>query len=155
GYDSLREVCGVFVDPTGEPLITELAARRDVATDFPVIQEVSRRLVTDTLLVAEIRRIAALVTGVDHAPAVAAVGEIMIASPVYRSYLPEGDQHLADAIGRARVTRPDLMPALDAIDLQLHAVPDGELATRLQQTSGMVVAKGTEDTAFYRYTRFS
>ncbi len=53
------------------------------------------------------------------------------------------------------MNRPDLIPALDAIDLQLHALPDGELATRLQQTSGMVVAKGTEDTAFYRYTRFS
>lgn len=155
GYDSLREICGVFVDPTGEPAFTELARRRGVGTDFPAVQEESRRLVTDTILVAEMHRIAALVTGVDLPAAVEAVAEIMIAFPVYRSYLPEGDEHLADAIGRARVTRPDLIFAFDAIDLQLHAVPDGELATRLQQTSGMVVAKGTEDTAFYRYTRFS
>ncbi|HVV21818.1 MAG TPA: malto-oligosyltrehalose synthase, partial [Pseudonocardiaceae bacterium] len=155
GYDSLREICGVFVDPTAEPLITELAQRRGVPTDFSAVQDQARRLVTDTILVAEMRRIAALVSGVDPATAAAAVAEVMIAFPVYRSYLPEGDQHLADAIGRARVTRPDLMSALDAIDRQVHAVPDGELATRLQQTSGMVVAKGTEDTAFYRYTRFS
>src|SRR5262249_27247149 len=32
--------------------------------------------------------------------------------------------------------------------------PHGELATRIQQTSGMVMAKGVEDTTFYRYNRF-
>ena len=26
GYDALREVCGVFVDPAGEAVLTELAA---------------------------------------------------------------------------------------------------------------------------------
>jgi (1->4)-alpha-D-glucan 1-alpha-D-glucosylmutase len=31
---------------------------------------------------------------------------------------------------------------------------DGELARRIQQTSGMVTAKGVEDTAFYRWNRF-
>jgi (1->4)-alpha-D-glucan 1-alpha-D-glucosylmutase len=155
GYDALREICGVFVDRSAEPILTELAQRRGVGTDFAMVQDASRRLVTDTILVAEMHRIAGLLTGVDHAAATAAVAEVMIAFPVYRSYLPEGDTHLADAIGRARVTRPDLMPALDALDLALHADPGGELATRLQQTSGMVVAKGTEDTAFYRYTRFS
>ena len=34
------------------------------------------------------------------------------------------------------------------------ADPHGELATRVQQTSGMVMAKGVEDTAFYRWNRF-
>ena len=34
------------------------------------------------------------------------------------------------------------------------ADPGGELATRVQQTSGMVMAKGVEDTAFYRWNRF-
>jgi (1->4)-alpha-D-glucan 1-alpha-D-glucosylmutase len=33
------------------------------------------------------------------------------------------------------------------------AEPGGELATRVQQTSGMVMAKGVEDTAFYRWNR--
>ena len=32
--------------------------------------------------------------------------------------------------------------------------PADELAMRFQQTSGAVMAKGVEDTAFYRYTRF-
>ena len=34
------------------------------------------------------------------------------------------------------------------------ADPRGELATRVQQTSGMVMAKGVEDTTFYRWNRF-
>ncbi len=46
------------------------------------------------------------------------------------------------------------MAALNSLDVQVANDPGGELATRIQQTSGMVVAKGTEDTTFYRYTRF-
>ena len=34
------------------------------------------------------------------------------------------------------------------------ADPGGALATRIQQTSGMVMAKGVEDTTFYRWNRF-
>ena len=79
----------------------------------------------------------------------------MIAFPVYRSYLPEGAAHWAAAIAGPRPARPDLADALVALDAQVRAEPGGELATRIQQTSGMVVAKGTEDTTFYRYTRFA
>ncbi|HEX5405748.1 MAG TPA: malto-oligosyltrehalose synthase [Pseudonocardiaceae bacterium] len=141
GYDALREFCGVFVDPAGEAPFTELAHRSGVDTDFAAVTEVSRRLVTDTILVAEVRRIAALVSGMDQEKARTEVAETMIAFPVYRSYLPEGDAHWAEA-----VTSSDL-------DQEVRA--GGELATRIQQTSGMVVAKGTEDTAFYRYARFA
>src|SRR5699024_1089346 len=43
---------------------------------------------------------------------------------------------------------------LKAIDLCVREDPTGEIARRVQQTSGMVVAMGTENTAFYRATRF-
>jgi (1->4)-alpha-D-glucan 1-alpha-D-glucosylmutase len=155
GYDALREVCGVFVDPAGEPPFTELADRLGVETDFHAVQQRCRRLVTDTILVAEVRRIAALLTGVDQEAARAAVAEVMIAFPVYRSYLPEGDAHWAAAVAGALAARPELATALKALDDQVRSAPDAELATRIQQTSGMVVAKGTEDTAFYRYSRFT
>jgi (1->4)-alpha-D-glucan 1-alpha-D-glucosylmutase len=141
GYDSLREVCGVFVDPDGERPLTGLADSLGVDTDFVEVVQRSRQLVTDTILVAEVRRIAALLTGVEPAAARAAVADTMIEFPVYRSYLPEGDAYWAEAVGDAE------------LDRQVRA--GGELATRIQQTSGMVVAKGTEDTAFYRYTRFT
>ncbi|MEV4142406.1 malto-oligosyltrehalose synthase [Amycolatopsis sp. NPDC049691] len=155
GYDALREIAGVFVDPAGEPGFTELATELGVKTGYHRVEAEARRLVTDRILVAEVRRIAALVRGIDQDAAREAVAETMVAFPVYRSYLPEGAAHWAAAIAGARQARPDLAAALDTLDAQVRAEPDGELATRLQQTSGMVVAKGTEDTTFYRYTRFA
>ncbi|MCT2583799.1 malto-oligosyltrehalose synthase [Actinophytocola sp. S1-96] len=147
GYDALRQVCGVFVDPSGEPALTELAA----APDFAVEEARSRRMITDRSLVAELRRIAALAPDVPED----AVAELMVAFPVYRSYLPEGLAHWTAAVDTARARRPDLADALTRLDRAVRDDPDGELATRVQQTSGMVVAKGDEDTAFYRYPRLT
>ncbi|MFI5611462.1 malto-oligosyltrehalose synthase [Amycolatopsis sp. NPDC051903] len=155
GYDALREITGVFVDPAAEPVFTRLADELGVRTDYLAVEEEARRLVTDHILVAEVRRIAALVDETEAAAARAAVAEVMIAFGVYRSYLPEGAAEWAGALERARSRRPDLAEAFTALDAQVRAEPHGELATRLQQTSGMVVAKGTEDTTFYRFTRFA
>ncbi|QRP49108.1 malto-oligosyltrehalose synthase [Amycolatopsis sp. FDAARGOS 1241] len=155
GYDALREITGVFVDPAAEPVFTRLADELGVRTDYLAVEEEARRLVTDRILVAEVRRIAALVEGIDTEAARAAVAEVMIAFGVYRSYLPEGAAEWARALERAGARRPDLAEAFTALDAQVRADPHGELATRLQQTSGMVVAKGTEDTTFYRFTRFA
>lgn len=148
GYDALREITGIFVDPAAAPRFSLLAG----SPDYHAMEEEARRLVTDTILVAEMRRIGALVPA-PEAPA--AVAELMIAFPVYRSYLPEGGDHLAQAVERVKAKRPDLASTVDVIDREVRTDPRGELATRIQQTSGMVVAKGTEDTTFYRYTRFA
>jgi (1->4)-alpha-D-glucan 1-alpha-D-glucosylmutase len=147
GYDTLRQVCGVFVDPAGEGPLTELAA----TPEFHVEERRSRRLITERSLVTEMRRIAALAPGV---PA-EAVAELMVAFPVYRSYLPEGLASWRSAVETARAARPDLAEAMDTLDRAVRADPRGELATRIQQTSGMVVAKGDEDTAFYRFPRLT
>ncbi|MCW2823375.1 MAG: treY [Aeromicrobium sp.] len=155
GYDALGEIAGVLVDPTGEKALTALAAELGQDTDLAAVEETARRLVTDTILVAEVRRIAALVDEVEPGAARAAVAETMIAFDVYRSYLPEGADHWARAIATAGARRPDLRAALRVLDQQVTGDPAGELATRIQQTSGMVVAKGTEDTTFYRHTRFA
>lgn len=155
GYDALREMSGVLLDPAGEATFTKLAERLGVRTDYAAVEEEARRLVTDQILVAEVRRIAALLDGVDAEAARAAVAETMIAFGVYRSYLPEVDSTWGDAIAKARSRRPDLAVTLSALDQQVRADPHGELAIRIQQTSGMVVAKGTEDTTFYRFTRFA
>ncbi|MGW4113462.1 malto-oligosyltrehalose synthase [Actinosynnema sp. NPDC004786] len=148
GYDALREVCGLFVDPAGEEAFTALAGGLGAPTDFAAVERESRDLVTGSILRAEVRRIAALVRGVDRGEAERAVAEVMAAFPVYRSYLPEGLDAWTAAVGASA------SPAARELDRQVRAEPHGELATRVQQTSGMVVAKGTEDTAFYRFTRF-
>ncbi|RFA22087.1 malto-oligosyltrehalose synthase [Subtercola boreus] len=83
-----------------------------------------------------------------------AIAELLTCFPVYRSYLPLGLDQLEAAATLAREHRPDLAGTIDAI-LPALGDPDNEAAKRFQQTSGMVMAKGVEDTAFYRYNRLT
>jgi (1->4)-alpha-D-glucan 1-alpha-D-glucosylmutase len=156
GYEALREICGVFVDPDGAGLLTQLTAehvgRRENAH---AAEHAARREVAGTILAAEVRRIAALVpVDTDGERVRDAVAELLCGFPVYRSYLPEGRSALDTAVSVAKTHRPDLADVVDAIAAAMLADPGGALATRVQQTSGMVMAKGVEDTAFYRYNRF-
>ena len=68
------------------------------------------------------------------------------------SALPAGVEHLQHAVVDASDRRPDLAAAIAALAPVL-ADPSLEVARRFQQTTGPVMAKGVEDTAFYRYTR--
>ncbi|MBK0296508.1 hypothetical protein IAE22_31270, partial [Bacillus sp. S34] len=83
-----------------------------------------------------------------------AVAEVVASFDVYRTYLPEGAHHLIDALERAASSRPALDPVIDRIAPAL-VDPTNAAAIRLQQTSGMVMAKGVEDTAFYRTSRLT
>jgi (1->4)-alpha-D-glucan 1-alpha-D-glucosylmutase len=83
-----------------------------------------------------------------------AVAELLANFPVYRSYLPAGVEHLATAFTGARIRRPDLGGALDELAPVL-ADAGHPAALRFQQTSGMVMAKGVEDCAFYRSSRLT
>jgi cell division septum initiation protein DivIVA len=102
GYDAMREVFGVLLDPAGEAAFTSLADQLGVPTDYARVEEDARRMVTDKILVAEVRRIAALLAGVDTDAARAAVAETMIAFGVYRSYLTEVESTWHGAIAEAR-----------------------------------------------------
>jgi (1->4)-alpha-D-glucan 1-alpha-D-glucosylmutase len=82
------------------------------------------------------------------------LAELAACFPVYRSYLPFGSRHLAKARSEAGRRRPALIPALDQLTARLRR-PEDELAARFQQYTGAVMAKGVEDTAFYRWTRFT
>ena len=156
GYEALRELCGVFVDPDGAGLLTQLAAEHvGRKENAHAVEHAARREVADTILAAEVRRIAALVPGAGDAEQKrAAVAEFLCGFPVYRSYLPEGRSALDTAVSVAVAHRPDLADVVRTTAAAMLAEPGGELATRVQQTSGMVMAKGVEDTAFYRYNRF-
>ena len=83
-----------------------------------------------------------------------AVAELLACFPVYRSYLPGGREHLDEAFALARKHRPDLAGTLDVL-LPVLGDPDTAPAKRFQQTSGMVMAKGVEDCAFYRWSRLT
>ncbi|MGH3491609.1 MAG: malto-oligosyltrehalose synthase [Sciscionella sp.] len=154
GYDALREICGVFLDPTGERQFTELAAELGVPTDFAEATARSRAEITAGMLSAEVRRIAALLDGWQESAARAAVAAVLGAFEVYRTYLPLGQAEWSHAVGEATRRHPELSEVITVLDRRVREQPDAELAQRMQQSSGMVVAKGTEDTSFYRCTRF-
>src|SRR5882757_9213625 len=107
-------------------------------------------MVATTILRAEVLRLAALT---DVPGAADALTELLVAFPVYRSYLPEGADWLLAVLRLVRLARPDLGSALSSLRPRLTD-PNDELALRFQQTSGAVMAKGVEDTAYYRYNRF-
>ena len=77
----------------------------------------------------------------------------MACFPVYRSYLPQG-RAPRRGIRAARKLRPDLDATFTALEPVLGD-PEAPAAKRFQQTSGMVMAKGVEDCAFYRYSRLT
>ena len=157
GYDALADIDRLFVDPEGREVLSEVAP---VEGYHPMIHD-TKRAIADGLLHSEVLRLARLVpgdAGVDAEAAIDALAEILSCFPVYRSYLPDGADHLEAAVIAARIHRPDIAEAITALHPLLHPEGEGglgELATRFQQTSGMVMAKGVEDTAFYRFTRLT
>lgn len=163
GYDALAEIDRVLTDPAGEAALDALDARLRADSDLApltgwhdLIHDTKRRI-ADTIQVSEIRRIvrglpSALREEFAAADLQDALAEILACFPVYRSYLPAGRAHLDAAVGEAEERRPELGDVIEALVPALTDT-DLEIAWRFQQTTGPVMAKGVEDTAFYRYTR--
>lgn len=151
GYDALNEVLAVFVDPHGEAPMTDLDTElAGGPVDFPAMEHALKRGVADGILGSEVRRLARLAP--DLPDAVDALAELLATFPVYRSYLPDGADYLQQAVDAAITSRPELTDTLQQLHGRLSA-PTDEIAIRFQQTSGMVMAKGVEDTAFYQWAR--
>jgi len=152
GYDALGEVNTLLLDPAAEGALTRLYLEL-TGDDRDFEQQVAdgKRMVATTILEAEVRRLARLVPEIDDA--VAALSELAVAFPVYRSYLPLGAEYLAEAVHRATAGQPQLTAAIEAL-LPRLSDPSDELCVRFQQLTGAIMAKGVEDTAYYRYTRF-
>jgi (1->4)-alpha-D-glucan 1-alpha-D-glucosylmutase len=156
GYEDARLVCGVFVDPGGEDAFTALDTElTGTPTDWPRMVHDAKLVNATVLLRAELLRLVRLAkpTPADAPNYAAALAELLANFPVYRSYLPDGVEHLEQAAAAALRCRPDLAAVFDALLPRLRD-PAQELAVRFQQLSGAVMAKSVEDTAFYRWTRF-
>ncbi|KUL32732.1 malto-oligosyltrehalose synthase [Actinoplanes awajinensis] len=152
GYDAMAEVNGVFVDPGTEPFFDTLDHYLTGATtSYQDLVHQTKHTVATTLLAAELDRLATLAPEIDGAAR--GLAELAACFPVYRSYLPAGVRHLAQARSEAGRRRPQLISVLDQLTSRLRN-PKDELAIRFQQFTGAVMAKGVEDTAFYRWTRF-
>lgn len=158
GYDALGEFDRVLTDPRGGEALGLLDAHLRSSTeplDWHEMIHGTKRGVADGILNSEVRRIARLLTAAGEAPldeTVDAVAELVTTFPVYRSYLPQGRDQLAAAASAAVAIRPELSAEIERV-VAVLADPSHPAAVRFQQTSGMVMAKGVEDTAFYRASR--
>jgi (1->4)-alpha-D-glucan 1-alpha-D-glucosylmutase len=149
GYEFLNDVCALFVDPAAEPAFTALW--QEVSGDRRSFAEVAAeaKLQQATATFApEIERLA----GVADVPGGAeALARAVASFPVYRTYV-EPEAGVIDDADREAVAAA-AMPAGVAEMLLLQRDAPAEFVTRFQQTTPPVVAKGVEDTAFYRYGR--
>lgn len=160
GYDALAEIDRVLIDPGARAPLAALDSHLrddDEPATWDMLIHDTKRSVADGMLCSETRRIVRELPtglGVETAELEDAVAELLACFPVYRSYLPLGAEHLDEAARVARKHRPDLTGTIDALAAVL-ADPQQPAARRFQQTSGMVMAKGVEDTAFYRFSQLS
>jgi (1->4)-alpha-D-glucan 1-alpha-D-glucosylmutase len=185
GYDSLNMVGGLFTDPAGAAPLTAEYVRFTGGgpAAFGPVAAAGQQQAAARTLAAEISRLARLAPGTAD-PALAAAGDdlplviaaLVSAMHVYRAYVVPGEPPppasaaaVTGAAERAAGALPGrLHPALDALAalvLEPGRPPAGgpdavaaarsELAVRFQQTCGPVMAKGVEDTAFYRWSRLT
>ena len=163
GYDALADFDRVLVDPAGQGPLDALEARLHdpaAATPTPVswaaMVHDQKRAIADGVLRSEVLRLARLVAEpyADGRASADAIAELLACFPVYRSYLPVGAENLQLAGTRARTYRPDLSEQIDRL-LTVLGDPGHPAAVRFQQTSGMVMAKGVEDTSYYRFSRLT
>jgi len=143
-----------------------------------------KRLLTESELVGDIDNLAHLLNGVAEQMGASsspehlrlALKEIMIAFPVYRSYVSkegrsEKDEHyIKEALETVRAYSPeqgsDFLAALEFVAKVLLLEDVASLSEdaraqrlhfmmRMQQFTGPLTAKGIEDTLFYVYNRFT
>jgi (1->4)-alpha-D-glucan 1-alpha-D-glucosylmutase len=158
GYEFMNDVCALFVDPDGEARITALweqvsGDRRsfgDVAFEAKLEQACGS-------FAPEVERLARILASAPNfgdsprplrrnSPKLA---EALASLPVYRTYVDPGAGSVADE-DRAALAGVD--PAVRRLLLLEDPAPP-EFVTRFQQTTPAIMAKGVEDTAFYRYAR--
>ena len=177
GYEFIRVCNGIFVDRRAEASLTSLyrrftgdhlsfsahllQAKRDIlgsllASDATKLSHELERLAEQD------RRSRDLSWRSLHD----ALVEVMAAFGTYRSYVrPSGgrtsddeaviNRAIASALRRNPTAARGPYQFLRSLLLQTNdAVPQAFFAMRFQQTTGPVMAKSLEDTAFYRYTRF-
>ena len=155
GYDALREIGGVFVDPAGEAALTDLFD--SAGSPYAEIPTLARRLkaeaVTETLKseLARLSRTIKAATGTDDPDVPTALATLLSHIEVYRSDYRGLSLVLPIAFAEAGAERPDLAVAFAIIASALAV--NAETNVRLQQLCGAATAKSMEDCLFYRDSR--
>lgn len=177
GYDSALRIQQLLTSATGDATLDGLWAERAPGRQsLGSVVLASKELVVDTVQRAEIGRLMRLVETIlpstDPEPLRRGLTALLVSMDRYRAYLVPGEP--ADptqlAVLDAAQTRAGALLAdadLDALTtigqlVRGEAVPgsadpsravERDFMVRFQQTCGPVMAKGIEDTAFYRWLR--
>ena len=128
GYEFLNDAAALFVDPAGEEALTALHPEPFDPTGAK-LEQVRRTFGPE---VDRLRRL-------HDTPE---LEQALSMLPVYRTYIPPVEQADRDALAGNPLR-----------SLLLGDAAPMEFVTRFQQTTPAVMAKGVEDTAFYRYVR--
>ena len=180
GYDALLRVQQVLTSPAGEDVLDRLwdehASGTSVSGTLESVIVDAKRLVVDDVQAAEVDRLMRLLRRVlpteDPRPLRRALEAMLVAMDRYRAYFTPGEEAdvaqyaVVDEVeARARsLVAPEDADAVAVVaqlvrggrlpQAALGEVPaQAEFRTRFQQTCGPVMAKGIEDTAFYRWFR--
>ena len=179
GYDALLRVSQLFHDPAGADRLTALSAELlGERQDLHAMVTAAKQQVVAEVQAAEVNRLMRLVGDVlpwdDVDSLRRALGALLVAMDRYRAYLGDGvpaEQAQGHVVTAAEERALALLPERDRLNLRVvaqlarggrlqEAYADSEAARhefvqRFQQTTGPVMAKGIEDTAFYRYVRLT
>ena len=143
GYDALREIGGVFIDPTG-------ALTRGEPPDSAAGLKVAAATETLGSELARLHRAIVRAVGADEPGLTDAVAALLTHLDVYRSDYRGLSALMTTALAETASITPELARPLRLVSAALeHTEP----ATRLQQLCGAVTAKAVEDCLFYRDTR--
>jgi len=154
GYDALRRVGDLFVDPAGaEPLRALHREQTGVREGFEHLARQAKAEVLASGLAAEYAR---LRRTLDAAEPVAGPGDIgralpplLTAFPAYRPY-PGGGTGSVAATAQAVAGTPGQVFGATR-EIAEMALGDDEFAVRFGQVASALAAKGVEDRAFYRW----
>ncbi|HEY2004936.1 MAG TPA: malto-oligosyltrehalose synthase [Solirubrobacteraceae bacterium] len=149
GYEFLNDVCAVFVDEDAAEPFTELWQRiSGDRRDFAGVAAEAKLEQAQGTFDRECRRLARILGAEDRA---AELAQAAAGMPIYRTYV-EPHARLVTNDDRRAIDEAGMAGWL-ADMLTLEAEAPAEFVSRFQQTSPPVVAKGVEDTAFYRHAR--
>ena len=176
GYDFLIRVNDLFVDTANEAAMTDCYHEfAGEPTDYRELIHAAKHRIMAAELATEVDRLTSMLAAIcdrhrrhrDHPRRDLrdALTELVAAFPVYRTYVTSTEsagaddrEHIRAAVEHASAHRPDVDGELIAFLGVLAAgdvdgVAEREFAVRCQQLTAPVMAKGVEDTAFYRYHR--
>jgi (1->4)-alpha-D-glucan 1-alpha-D-glucosylmutase len=147
GYEFANDVTALFVDPSGEQPLTELYGElTGERHSFAELAAEAKLEIARGTFEQEFDRLRALapLDGLEQAAA---------SLHVYRTYVEPAAGRVDEVDRRANAVLPAELQRV--LHLEERSPQLDEFVVRWQQTTGPVMAKGVEDTAFYRYFRLT